>query len=219
MRGRFPLATSVRAVQLEGVQRLRRGFTILELAVVIAVLGILGVVIVLTTRGTSASQQSDQERISEIANTLDQLSRAKAFFEATMPAYSFKQTLGIYPGRLSHLTTPITTSQRNSCGAVYTAAQVAQWRSYYNREIPTAGFLVGPGFITQDSLVRTPPNTATTPAGTLAIVIPNVTRTDAVVLGLTVDQDSTGTVGTVRYAPTDGSSPVTVSYITMVGGC
>lgn len=192
----------------------------LELAVVIAVLGILATVIVATTSGPSASQKSDQARINEVAFTLDELARAIAFFEATKGPISFKQTVGVYPGRLSHLTAPITTSQRNGCGAVYTASNVAAWTGgYFLREIPPAGFRIAEGFITQDSLVRTPPNTATTPAGTIAIVIPNVTRSDAVLLGMTVDDDSTGTVSTVRYTPNDGSSPVTVSYLTMVGDC
>lgn len=193
--------------------------TVLELAVVIAILGVLGVVIVATTSGSSAAQRSDQDRINEVASTLDQLARAMAFFEATLPKFSFKQTVGVYPGRLSHLTTPISTSQRNSCGAVYTSGEVALWQTFYTREIPPTGFLIAPGFITQDSLARTPPNTATTLRGELAIVIPNVTRADAALLARTVDGDSSGSAGTVRYTPNDGSSPVTVSYITLVGRC
>lgn len=205
------------------MKRARPGLTIVELVIVIAILGILGVVIVSTTSGTSAAQQSDQERINEVANELDILARAIAFFEPTKPRFSFKQTVGVYPGRLSHLTDAITPSRPNSCGENYTSAQAAAWTGgYYTREIPTTGFLVRPGFITQDVLVRTP---ATFPVpqgpfhGTLAIVIPNVTLADAKLLGMTVDADSTGTVGTVRYSPQDGSSPVTVSYLISVGEC
>lgn len=205
------------------MNRPRKGLTVLELAVVIAILSVLGVVIVATTSGSSAAQRSDQERINEIANTLDILARAIAFFEPTKPKFSFKQTVGVYPGRLSHLTDPITPSKPNSCGQNYTSAQANAWTGgYFTREIPTTGLLLGPGFLTQDVLVRNP---ATFPVpqgpfhGTLAIVIPNVTLSDARLLGQTVDGDSTGTVATVRYTPQDGSSPVTVSYLIAVGDC
>ncbi|MEX1186498.1 MAG: prepilin-type N-terminal cleavage/methylation domain-containing protein [Gemmatimonadaceae bacterium] len=202
------------------MNRLRKGFTVLELAVVIAILGVLGVVIVSSTGGMSASERSDQARINEVAHTLDRLSRAMAFFEATLPKFSFYQTVGAYPGRLSHLTTPITTLQRNSCGALYSSTNVLAWvGGYFTQDIPTSGLFIAPGFLTADSLVRTPPDVATVPAGTLAIVIPNVTRADAILLAWTIDGDSTGTLGTVRYSPNDGSSPVSVSYLTMVGGC
>lgn len=207
----------------DGVKRARHGLTLVELVIVLAILGILGVIIVSTTSGTSAAQQSDQERINEVANELDLLARAIAFFEPTKPKFSFKQTVGVYPGRLSHLTDAITPSRPNSCGQNYTSAQAALWTGgYYTREIPTAGFLIAPGFITQDVLVRTPP-TVIVPQGpfhgTLAIVVPNVSLADARLLGMTVDADSTGTVGTVRYAPQNGTSPVTVSYIISVGDC
>ena len=216
---RVSLAPDNSRAQFGRVPRMRRGLTLVELVMVIAILGVLGVVIVGKTTGTTATQRSDQERINEAGNILDQLSRAMAFFEATLPRFSFKQIVGVYPGRLSHLTAPISTSQRNSCGSFYTAGQVALWQSFYTREIPTAGFIVAPGFVTQDSLVRTPPNTATTQRAELAIVIPNVTFADAVLLDKTVDGDSSGTAATVRYSPVNGTSPVTVSYITMVGGC
>lgn len=217
------LAQRKSSVHFAGVRRARKGLTIVELVIVIAILGILGVVVVSTTGGTSASQQSDQERINEVANTLDILARAIAFFEPTKPKFSFKQTVGVYPSRLSHLTEAITPSKMNSCGQNYTSAEAAAWTGgYFTREIPTAGFLVGPGFLTQDVLVRNPP-TFPVPQGpfhgTLAIVIPNVTKADAALLAYTVDGDSTGTVATVRYTPQDGSSPVTVSYLIAVGNC
>lgn len=206
-----------------GVQRARAGLTLVELVIVMAILGILGVVIVSTTSGTSASQQSDQERINEVANELDILARAIAFFEPTKPKFSFKQTVGVYPSRLSHLTEPITPSKQNSCGQNYTSGQANLWLGgYYTREIPTTGLFVAPGFVTSDTLFRTPP-TFPVPQGpyhgTLAIKIPNVTLADARLLGLTVDGDSTGTVGTVRYTPQNGTSPVIVNYLISVGDC
>lgn len=217
------LARSGRRPHFGGVKRARPGLTLVELVIVMAILGILGVVIVSTTSGTSASQQSDQERINEVAHELDLLARAIAFFEPTKPKFSFKQTVGVYPGRLSHLTDAITPSRPNSCGQNYTSAQAALWTgAYFTREIPTAGFLIASGFVTQDVLVRTP-ETVPIPQGpfhgTLAIVVPNVSLADAKLLGMTVDADSTGTIGIVRYTPQNGTSPVTLSYLISVGNC
>ncbi len=206
------LAPALRSWQLGYVLRLRRGLTLIELVVVIAILGILGVVIVSTTGGSSAALKSDQERINEVASELDLLSRAIAFFEPTKTAISFKQTVGVYPSRLSHLTGGITTAKQNSCGTNYTSGQVALWiGGYYTRELP--------GFNLQDLLVRSPVNANAQQHGTLAIVIPNVTLSDAQLLDQTVDRDASATAATVRFAPDDGSTPVTVSYLSAIGEC
>lgn len=199
---------------------MRRGLTIIELVIVIAILAILGVVITSSTGGTSAALQSDQERINEVANELDILARAIAFFEPTKGPFSFKQTVGVYPSRLSHLTDAINPGKQNSCGVNYTSGQAALWLGgYYTRELPTAGFFMAPGFTLQDLLVRSPVNTAAQQHATLAIVIPNVSLADAQMLDQTVDRDPSATAATVRYTPDNGSSPVIVSYLSAVGGC
>lgn len=188
------------------------------MVVVLAILGVLSTVLYATV-STNVSAKNDVDRINNVAKTLDDLSRAIAFFEPTRQAFTFHQTIGVYPGRLSHITTVITTSQRNSCGAFYTAGNVVAWiGGYYNRELPPAGFPIDAGFTSQDSLVRTPSSAGGTLNGTLAIVIPGVSASDAGMLASTVDGDSTGTVGTVRFTR-NGSNPVTVSYLTAVGGC
>ena len=202
-----------------GARRLRRGLTIIELVVVVAILGILGVVIVSTTGGTSAALQSDQERINEVASQLDILSRAIAFFEPTKSPISFKQTVGDYPSRLSHLSTPISPTKQNSCGASYTTADSLAWTGgYYVRELPPSGLFLAGGFTLQDLMVRNPANTATQQHGNLAIVIPNVVLSDAQLLDQTVDRDPGATAATVRYTPTN-TPTVTVSYLINIGGC
>ena len=207
-------------LQVRYVHRLRRGLTIIELVVVIAILAILGAVIVSTTGGSSAALQSDQERINTVANELDILSRALAFFEPTRAPISFKQTVGVYPSRLSHLTDAITTGKQNSCGVNYTAAQAALWTGgYYTREFPTTGLFLAPGFTLQDLLVRTPANVNTQQHGTIAIVIPAVELSDAMLLDQTVDGIASATGATVLFTPNNSSTPVTVSYLSAIGGC
>lgn len=188
------------------------------MVVVLAILGVLSTVLYVAV-STSSSAKNDADRINNVAKTLDDLSRTMAFFEATRKAFTFRQTVGVYPGRLSHVTTVITTSQRNSCGAFYSAGNVAAWTGgYYSRELTPAGFPIDAGFTSQDSLVRTPSNAGGTLDGILAIIIPGVSAADAKMLASTVDGDSTGTVGTVRFT-LNGANPVTVSYLTKVGGC
>lgn len=214
------LARNRRRSHLVGVKRARPGLTIIELVIVIAILAILGVVIVSTTGGSSAALQSDQDRINTVANELDILSRALAFFEPTKAPVSFKQTVGVYPSRLSHLTDSITTARQNSCGANYTAGQTAGWTGgYYTRELPTTGLFLAPGFILQDSLVRTPANANAQQHGTIAIVIPGVELSDALLLDQTVDGVPSATGATVLFTPNNSSTPVTVSYLSAIGGC
>lgn len=219
-RAQKSLALPRHRLHVRHVQPLRRGFTIIELVVVIAILAILGAVIVSTTGGSSASGQSDQERINMVANELDILSRALAFFEPTKAPISFKQTVGVYPSRLSHLTDAITTAKPNSCGVNYTAGQVALWTGgYYTRELPTTGLFLATGFTLQDLLVRTPANVNTQQHGTIAIVIPGVELSDAMLLDQTVDGIPSATGATVLFTPNNSSTPVTVSYLSAIGGC
>lgn len=196
--------------------RPRAGFTIVEIIVGVVVLSILAAVVIANVT-PAAKQASDVERISVAAQNLDELARAIAFFEPTKPAFSFHQTVGVYPGFLSQLTVQLTTSQRNSCGTTFTNQQVTAWTgTYYGRQIPTTQFKVADGFIAQDALVRVPTTNATQERGALYIVMPAVARSDAVSLGLNVDGDASGTVGAVRYPAGD---PVAVSYRIEVGGC
>lgn len=196
----------------------RAGFTIIEIIVGLALLAVMGAIIAVSVQKTSATL-SDNERIDEAAFNLDQLARTIAFFEPTKPPITFRFTVGVYPGRLSQLTAPISTTQTNDCGAVFTAGQVTAWTGgYYLKEIPTTNFKITDGFIANDLLVRTPANANAGLPGVLAIEMPNVTYADAVLLGLAVDNDSTGTLGTTRFT-VNGNQPVTVSYRIEVGGC
>ena len=196
----------------------RRAFTLTEIIVGVALLTIVGAIVAVTVQKTSVAQ-SDQERLDEAAYNLDQLARAIAFFEPTKPPLAFRYTVGVYPSRLSHLTSPISTAQTNDCGVAYTAGQVAAWTGgYFLREIPTTNFKVAEGFIANDVMTRVPVNANAGLPAVLSIVMPNVDSADAAGLGSVVDNDPTGTNGSVRFT-LNGNSPVTVSYRIEIGGC
>lgn len=196
----------------------RRGFSFPEIIVGLAILGILATVIFAQV-STASATASAQDRIAVVAAKLDELARAIAFFESTKPATSFRQTVGVYPSRLSQLVTAITAADANSCTALYTSGQVAAWKgNYYSQNIPVGGYKLEEGFTTQDLLSRQPANTSIVSAGVLNIIIPGVARSDAAALSLAVDGDSTGTLGAIRYTAS-GDLPVTVSYRIEVGGC
>lgn len=195
-----------------------RGFSMIELVVGIAIFTIIGAVVAVSVQKTTLAQ-SDQERIDEAAFNLDQIARAIAFFEPTKPPVSFRYTVGVYPGRLSQLTSPLSTTQTNDCGVVYTAGQVAAWQGgYFLREIPTTNFKIAEGFIANDVLTRVPVNANATLQGVLSISMPNVSIADAIALATEVDNDPTGALGTVRFTA-NGSQPVTVTYRIEIGGC
>jgi hypothetical protein len=157
---------------------------------------------------------------------------------------SFFHIIGTYPGKLSQLTTPITTSDRNSCGlglpqqnaTRFKNAEVNRWEGqFFRQELPTTGFLIAPGFFANDQMLRYsavfnpagPPYFAeeyfpsgnTTTPGTLAIVIPNVKYTDAVALAQRVEGDPTGVFGAVRFLPNGTNAPVTVEFHIAIHGC
>lgn len=227
--------------------RARRGLTLIEMVVATGLVAIIAVVIVLSnTVDTSQRGLSDSDNIEKAARTLADLSEAVALWtnKGTGAQTSFFQVIGSNPATLSQLTTPITTSDRNSCGrsspqtnsSKYAASEVNRWAGqFFRQELPPSGFLVAPGFFADDTLLRYsavynaagPPyfqqeyfsSTDHTTPGTLAIVMRNVAYVDAIALAQRVEGDTMGVFGAVRFTRNGTNAPVTLEYHIGIHGC
>ena len=183
----------------------------------LAILTVIAVVAFFTVGDESSG---DRERYDTAADYLYDLSQAIVGNEPTRGQTSFRWVIGVYPGKLSDLTTPITTGGTNICGAAYTnPGNTVKWTEpFWKKVLTTTGTVLASGFTAQDALVRLTavPTPGFNQAGTFAIRLPSVTLTDAQGLDAAVDDAVSGTAGTVRYAATD---PTTVDYYVMISGC
>lgn len=224
----------------------RRGITLVEMVVAVGIIAIIGVTIVLANASASQRSINELDNIERAARVLTDLSEAMALWTERRSGEptSFFHIIGAFPGKLSHLTSPITTSDRNICGlglplqnaTRYKNAEVNRWEGqFFRQELPTTGFLVAPGFFANDQLLRYsavfnpagppyfqqeyfPAGNTVTP-GTIAIVMPNVRYTDAVALAQRVEGDTSGIYGAVRFPQNTTNTPVTVEYHIAIHGC
>lgn len=214
----------------------RSGVTLLEIVVALAIIVVISGTIFLSV-GSSSRTSGDAKRVDEAAATLAALADALAKYSnmSTVAArdQSFARTIsgdangGVNPGRLSYLSTRILATDRDSCNALYSAAEVLRWVGpFYSTPIPPTGLKIAEGFFANDLMVRhdqaglpstTPADILRTP-GTLAIVMPNVAIDDARALLLAVEGEQNGTSGAVRFTAA-GDAPVTVSYHVAIHGC
>lgn len=128
-----------------------------------------------------------------------------------------------WPLRLNHLSTPITTQNRNICGATYAAGKAKNWKGpYLDRVVPPTGLDIGIG-VAQDSMVRVPAagsGPGGSQIGATIILINGVTREDAVELNRQLDADADSADGGVRWTVTDQESGmVQVQYVRPIKGC
>lgn len=220
-------------------QRMKRGFTLIEVVVGVTIAAVLAAAFYFTFNTSSSSQGGDDRsaRAGAAAVALFDIASAIAALETTNPPFSFLQTVGAYPSRLSQITTPITTADRNSCDRVTDAylgtappnppvnpGYTQGWKGpYYIVSFPLNGTVqLAPGFLVQDDMIRIPGNPGNNPnanqkAGRLQIVFPSVALLDAQALDLAVDSTSSDSTGTVRFNP--ALNPTAVAYELRVSGC
>lgn len=188
---------------------------------VLVSLAIIVVIAAIVISSDNPETPNDRARYDAAADALYNLAQAIAGFEPSKTPTSFHQVVGVYPGKLSDLTTQITTSGANICGTAYTGgittagSQMYKWNNaanpFYGSQLLTAGTPIAPGFTVQNTLVRLNPVAASSAnsANTLIIRMPSVSLADAQGLDLAVDGVVNGASGIVRYNTAD---PTVVDY-------
>ena len=204
----------------------------MEIVVATAIVAIVASIVISTDLVVSSN---DRERYDAAAETLGDLALAIVGSDPTNTQTSFKWVISRYPQKLSHLTTPITTSGRDICNIAYTTTFASRWvNPFWSKEFRTTGTMIAQGFTLQDDLGTFPSaglgyfNGTTgvqqlSPSGIgfrtdgiISLRMPSVTQADAQGLDAVVDGTLSGVAGTVRYAATD---PTAVDYLLMVSGC
>jgi len=188
----------------------RFGFALIFVVVTLAVMAILATVIL-------ANSASARQRDLTI-NAISELRRFGFEIGSASKKPSFQGDIGKYPGRLSHLFASITTSDQNSCGAVYSGSDVSKWMGPYHLVpmVRDSNYQMMPGLIASDTLLRVP--TSGNGAGVLSIVMRNVAIELAQDLGMAFDGVSTGAGPTITFTP-NGSNAVTVLYNISITAC
>ncbi len=175
----------------------RAGFTLMEVAVATVLVAVLAA----ATIPALNEFMRGRETIAT-ANTLSQLAAGISNFKSAV--LTGGAGTNTYPRFISALSNPITTSQRNSCLAVFKAGAVNTWKSsgpFVTFNVPPGG-LSTPLGVVQDSMVRTP-NSAN--VGTLAIRM-TVDSVDALRLDQVIDGGDGPAAGTLRMTFSGGGS-------------
>jgi hypothetical protein len=191
-------------------------------------------------RATEANSRvgGDVDRVDHAAAVLEQLRDAIGRYnlgERGDTSYTWRMSGltnkrgGVNPRSLSQLTNQVTSTGLNSCGLQVGSTVAANWlRNFYIQPLATgATFKIADGFVANDQLERfdaagnpSTINTAnfTTP-GTLAIVMTNVSLSDAQALAARMEGDQSGGALSVVRFTANGDAPVTVRYHIAIHGC
>jgi type II secretory pathway pseudopilin PulG len=234
-----------------GISR-RSAVTLVEVVVTVAILAIFTTVIVVNLEGSSRSG-GNAERIDEAVRMLERIRDAAVRYNYGDPSTagvsgrtilgdtSFTSKIsglanirgGVNPSRLSELTNRIAATDLNSCGGAFGALSTNWTQNFFNQPFAVGGtFKIADGFIANDQLERydpagalanLAPTSSVTGAGTLAVVIPNVSLADAQALAAAMEGDQPSPLGSgnfavVRFTPS-GNAPVTVRYHMAIHGC
>lgn len=159
------------------------------------------------------AEQIERRRVDSAVTTLKSLADAVT---------AFRVNVGMNPGRLVHLSAPITGTDLNSCGAPYGTPAANAWAGpYYTKQI-----LVSTGLpLSEDNLgrvqnifVRAPAGVST--PGTLALQVTGIPLDKVTEIDAAVDGDGGLTTGRVRWTtPADADGHVTMSYHVAINGC
>lgn len=199
---------SLRRPQTQACTACRAGFTVVEVIVATAIIAALSAVIF-----PVVAEQIERRRVDSAITTMKGLADAVT---------AFRVNVGMNPGRLVHLSSPILNTDLNSCGSAYGTPAAAAWVGpYYTRRVLIASGLPlsedNLGRV-QDLLVRYPAPNST--AGSLAFEVTGMPLDKAVEFDAAVDGDENSGTGRVWWDPTpDANGHTTMSYHVAVNGC
>lgn len=184
------------------------GFTVLEVIVATAIIAALSAVIF-----PVVAEQIERRRVDNAISTLKDLADAVT---------AFRVNVGMNPGRLVHLSSPILNTDLNSCAVAYGTPAANAWAGpYYTQQLLiTTGLPLSEDNLgrVQNTLVRTPAGVAT--PGSLAFQVTGIPLDKVTEIEASVDGDNVATTGRVRWTtPADANGHVTMSYHVAINGC
>ena len=196
--------------------RARHGFSVLEVIISVAIIVTLAVVIV-----PSVDLLIEKARMDLIEDQLRKIEDGIT---------NFRNKVTTNPGRLSHLSRPITLTDSSPCG-LYSNQEVNAWAGtpptggpYVNEIFPEDSVRIATFGTALPTLTRDP----VTQGGTqryafLSYTITGVTRTDAVEINERIDGSADlnpailhNLTGTIQWNTPDGDGFVTVTYRMLV---
>lgn len=179
----------------------REGFSLGELLVAMAIIAVLAAVLFPTVAGQVAK--------SDATRTIQDISSMRTGIE------QFVADVRRYPGKLSHLTNPITNTQADVNGNLYPNNLVARWKGPYVGRDTTAGstgFVTGYGAVALDSLVRL---TFQPAVNYVTIRIAGITQSDFDRMDVEIDGVVSATNGVLRWVTGGASGIDTVKFLTI----
>ena len=186
----------------------RAAFTVIEVVVATAILAALSAVII-----PVVAEQIERRRVDSAITTLKNLADAVT---------AFRVNVGMNPGRLVHLSAPITAMDVNSCGAAYGIPAANAWAGpYYTKQL-----LISTGLpLSEDNLGRVQnafgrTSAVGSTAGTLVLEVSGITLEKVTEIDAAIDGDGGLTTGRIRWTTSPNpDGHVTMSYHVAINGC
>lgn len=183
------------------MHRLRRGFTLAEILVALAIMAILGAVIVPTIFSAV-----DRARVDGAVESLDAIGEAIALF--------VDQVNG-HPASLTQLVVPITGADADICGAGYNGGEQNRWAGpYLERAVAAGGVPLGVGTAANAFSVQADPSGI----DYLRVDILEVAQEDAAALDRRLDEGDGPASGALRWTGPVGGL-VTAHYLVPFPDC
>lgn len=180
----------------------RRGFTVVELVVALAIMALLGALVV-----PAILASVDRARIDAAEESLHAIADAVNLFA---------DRVQVYPGTMTQLVIPIETTDTHICGGNYDNGDVGQWGGpYLDRALAADGVPIGIGTVQNDFEIRADPSGI----DYLQPVVVDVLLEDADGLDTRVDGGDGPSSGAVRWEAAPQAGFATLYYLIPFPDC